>query len=111
MSENKITIGLVAPLLVPMSDEQREGLWSKLDSLNLDVNYEGTLIFSKEKDVESYDFDICVGNPANPDDFTELCQKEGFPILSHDVQPYFAHWYNGSDSPMSTMTLEQFKHE
>lgn len=109
MSDNKITLGLVAPLLVPLTDEQREALWEKLDSLNLDINYEGTLIFSRDKDVESYNFDICVGNPANPDDFKDLCTKNGFAIAYWDTQPYFAHWYNGSDSPMSVMTLEQFK--
>lgn len=111
MSDNRITIGLVAPLLVPVTDVQREELCDKLDPLKLDINYEGTLLFFVVKDGASYDFDICIGNPANPDAFKDLSVSAGVPIQYWDTQSFFAHWYDGSDSPMSTMTLEQFKNE
>jgi hypothetical protein len=113
MSEQKITIGLMGSLVKPIPDGHRNPLWDdiqdRLNKVDLEINYEGTLIYSLEIHKDAYDFDgLSIGNPANPDDFVRLCADQLMPVSPHTVEPYFAHWYNGADSPMSTLELEEF---
>lgn len=116
MSENKITIGFMAELVTPVGKHTTE-LWeSTQDALyesgsELELTYEGTLVFTKVTHVDSYNFDILIGRPAGCNEFIELCQSNGLALKPDTIKPYFAHWYNGSDSPMSDMTLAKYNEE
>lgn len=114
MSENKITIGFMAELVTPVGNyqtEEWEALQEKLyaSGTGLELAYVGTLIFSKVTHVDAHDFSLLLGNPSNPDDFVKKCADAGLPVKAESVLPYFSHWYNGSDSPMSAMSLTKFK--
>lgn len=108
MSDNQVSVGLVAPLNTPISKDKYDEVSQFLESADLFINYDGTLIFMQVKKMASYNFDMQIGRPENPDTFAAICKVAGYPIQSHNCESYVAHWYDGSDSPMSTLTLENY---
>lgn len=119
MSENKITMGFIAELLTPVGDHSTETWEEKQEALyaadsKLELNYEGTLLFSTDFDKPVYDFSgMHFGKPKKEAEagFVSRCALVGLPVKLDSVQPYFSHWYNGADSPMSMLTLAEFKSE
>lgn len=117
MSENKITIGLIAELLTPVGNHTTEAWEEKQEALyqadsKLELNYEVTLVFSRDFDKPEYEFSgMKFGKPKQADvtGFVSRCALIALPIKINTVQPYFSLWYNGSDSPMSLLTLAEFE--
>lgn len=110
MSEQRVTYGLVAVLDVELSDDEREDLYDELESDNMVVNYDGTLVYLNEFNGESWDAEFISSVKAfgSKDEFFALCAKHGLTIQPGTVDVFYANWYDGCDSPMSTMTLSQF---
>lgn len=113
MSENKIAIGFMAVLETPTGYLHTEG-WDDAneriedEGIPLQINYEGSLIYNHAVNVEAYQFDFMLGIPKGQEEFIKLCEASGFSVKPESVQPYFSHWYNGGDCPMSLYTLAEF---
>lgn len=110
MSEQRITYGLVVVLDVKLTQDERDDLYDELESDNMAVNYDGTLVYLNAFDGESWDAEFISGINAfgSRTEFFTLCAKHGLSIQPGTVDVFYANWYDGCDSPMSTMTLSQF---
>lgn len=110
MSTTMISIGCMAVLATPLDyDTAANDLYEK----GLYINYDGTLVYSKTTNVESCEFDeLHIVRPEEgKHKLLVAAAKAGLSIEADTVKPFFCHWYNGSDSPMSTITKEEFLEE
>jgi len=107
MSDNVLSYGFMAVLQTPipkdLRDEVSEVLLSKS---NLEVNYEGTIVYSDDggsSDItgvqffDSGSFNMFV---------TELSRMKV--KVQNSIKAYSSVWYNGSDSYMSSLKLENY---
>lgn len=118
MSTTVISQGYIAVLQNPISEEDREELSEILydSKTGLGLNYEGTLLISDEYSLKSYserefhsDLFIMGGlGMFKMQEFIELSKQSGLNIDITTIQPYVCVWYNGSDSPVSMMTMKEF---
>lgn len=109
MSRNVLSYGCMAPLLMPLGDyreDAHEIVNNTLNQYNMELNYEGTLVFSQEKGDEHGD--IVLSNPNFREDFLNKLKQIGLLVNEDLIQFYTAYWYNGSDSYMSDMTIAKF---
>lgn len=118
MSENVRTTGFFAILKNPVSqDKEKEELSDKLyDSSNLRINYEGTMVYS----IETED-DCCYGLFISKDktdiskkdisNFISECESNDLVISHKNISNYTCIWYNGVDSDMAMLTLEEYKNK
>lgn len=113
MSENVMSTGFMAQLEKPIGnhkteewDEISERLYNNESSLS--INYEGTLIYS-DYGGEEYGITFYDGSISSPDEFINECAKEGFDVITDTIKSYSCLWYNGVDSDMSMMKLENYK--
>lgn len=106
MSDQRITIGLMAKVLsLPKIDDDE--LFDFLYEKNLGLSDDNKVIYFKTFDGAIYDFEMQVGVPDSTT-FIEKCWELGIGIDDTNIKPFFANWYDGCDSPMSTMTLDDF---
>lgn len=115
MSSTVRSYGFIAVLVSPLSEEQREVLSDQLylAKSNLNVNYEGTLIYCDYNFNKSYAkrenvYGLFIGNNGLTE--AEFIQ-EANGLLGIDVdtvQPYNCIWYNGSDSDINLLTKSEF---
>lgn len=110
MSEQRVTYGLAAVLDVELSDDERDDLYDTLESDNMAVNYDGTLVYLNEFNGESWDAKFISGISmfGSKSEFCELCHKHGLSIQPETIDVFYANWYDGCDSPMSVMTVDVF---
>lgn len=110
MSTQRITYGLIAVLTDTIDNNQRQDLFDQLQEDELYVNYEGTLIYWRTVDGESYDVEMICGknNFGNISKFIELCTKNGISIQEDSIDIYLGNWYDGCDSPMDELTKDEF---
>lgn len=108
MSENKITAGWIGILQTPVDHEAvSEILYEAGDKLG--VNYDGTLIYSKEVDGNDYEFGLKVGAQSTKEQFIEAVRAAGYYVdTAQGVQPYVCHWYNGVDFPVDEYNIGEF---
>lgn len=108
MSRSVMSSGLMVPLNRKLTreecDEWSEILWEQ--ESNVHFNYEGTLAYTDEGGEEyGISFGIPTNHPLEP--FNDLDQF-GITILPTKLRPYTCYWYNGADSDMDMMKLENF---
>jgi len=107
MSDNVQSQGYFGKLKTPVGEEgcsEWDSLYEALQAQGLYLNYEGTLVYSDEQS-NAYDDALIFAKPFGASKFRNKCE-----VLGHFVDPvkhYSCVWYNGSDSPMSTATLEE----
>lgn len=114
MSDNVRSYGFIAILKEPVADvsELSDKLWT--DKSPLLLNYEGTLVFVdfnlRKSYAEQTDFyGLFIGNEEmDPAELTIESMKYGLDIDEATIKPYTCVWYNGVDSPMDTLTKEEF---
>ena len=110
MSEDVMSSGLFAILSKPITNESdREELSEHLYDTRsgLHINYEGTLVYS---DARGSPYGISFGMASHPSsDFVCDCATQGLDIDDSSIRPYSCLWYNGVDSDMDMMTLEEYK--
>ena len=110
MSENVASSGFFAVLKNPIDknnlSKQKEILYDK-DS-NLSINNEGTLVFSDNRGKE---YGLNIGSIEDQDTmpFINECNKHNLEIDEKTIRPYNCIWYNGCDSDMYYLTLEEYK--
>lgn len=106
MSTTMIAIGHMAVLVTPLDYEAES---DALEQKGLYLNYDGTLVYSKTTNVESCEFD---GLHVVPEDGAEAFMlasaKAWIHVTPSTIKPFFCHWYTGSDSPLATITKEEF---
>jgi hypothetical protein len=113
MSSNVRSYGLMAILdpAIERTEEFSEKLYDE-NSL-IQVNYEGTLVYFDENISSDFRDDIYglwFGLPeSNMEVFTNELNRFGLKINSNTVRPFHCVWYNGSDSDMDMLSLEEFK--
>lgn len=106
MSEQKITVGLVAKVVsTPKID--KDELHDLLHDNAMGLSYDGKFIYFNVFDDYCYNFSLMVGVPDSTE-FVEKCWKFGIGIEEESIKPFFAYWYDGCDSPMSTMNDFEF---
>lgn len=114
MSETVRSFGLMAVLSKPVSEddyeEQSEALYDKDQQLNL--NYEGTLIYSDLKTRNTDIYGITFGGSKVDDSdfmaFIEKCRAAGYEVDIGTIRSYSCIWYNGADSDMSMLSKDKF---
>lgn len=108
MSCDVMSRGIIMPLISPVKD--REELTEKLyeEGSCLQINYEGTLVYSDEggQREDAYGLHIGVPNPSGAM-MAEL-RKYGLKAVTTQARPYHCLWYNGADSDMNMLTKEEF---
>lgn len=111
MSDNVLSKGFMVPLLTPILDRgEREDLVERLyDTTVLMVNYEGTLIYSNQVQHDLYG--ILFQAPLGVEAFLNDVEEAGLKVDSVKARSYTCFWYNGTDSDMDEMTLDQFLKE
>lgn len=109
MSDYRVTCGLMAKLKTPVPKNEIEEIFDRLydhDNI-LHINYEGTLIYTEDVDMELYNFEIQIGNSISTSKFKKLCSEYGFEIEG-TPKSFVTVWYDGADSVQSDLTLKQF---
>jgi 5,10-methenyltetrahydromethanopterin hydrogenase len=111
MSENVGSSGIMVPLTKKMSDEEREeiieAIWDSGNSL-VQINYEGTIAYTNHR---SDGYGIEFGFAENTNDLgyiRTIMEHYGFSIVEEQARPYSCYWYNGADSDMDMLELEEF---
>lgn len=75
---------------------------------NLKITYEGTMMYSAES-TDTYGITFSDANKTgDSSSFIKACADAGHPINESHIKGYVCTWYNGADSDMDMMTLEDF---
>jgi hypothetical protein len=108
MSENVMSTGLMVPLNRKITQEESEEWTEELWDQGSDVriNYEGTLAYTDIRGDE-YGIRFGIASDFSLDAFQDLAQF-GLTVEEDKARPYSCYWYNGADSDMDMMTLEEF---
>lgn len=125
MSTTVRSYGFMALMVTPLTREQMYGpddcsglvedLYDK--KINLNLTYDGTIVYSDMLQHAPYSqreaFDVFyIGSETeagSKTEFLQLCAQHGLDIHPNTIQPYVCIWYNGSDSPMSTLEKAEFE--
>lgn len=111
MSENVMSTGVMVPISRKLTRAERQE-WGELlweQGSNVRFNYEGTLVYTQERGDE---YGIHFGDAQNfgpfwTQDF-QILEQFGLSIQPTKARSYLCYWYNGVDSDMDMMTLENF---
>ena len=108
MSSDVMSTGIMVPLNRKLTEEERdewsEELYDQGDNVNF--NYEGTLAYTDEGG-EAYGISFGVKNDFDVNAF-DCLEKYGLGVQMKKARPYRCMWYNGADSDMDMMELEDF---
>ena len=118
MSSTVKSYGFVAVLDKPLTEEEeREELSETLynNKSGLNINYEGTLVYIDFNQHQPYDvrediYGLTLGDTTfnGRNKFYEALEGNGLTIIGGTVQPYEEIWYNGGDSMLDTLTVEDY---
>jgi hypothetical protein len=120
MSTTVISQGFIGVLVNPIPQDDMEDVLEKLyngEDGSLKCTYDGKLLYCDVNEKKQYyqrefagDLFIVgeVRGGADRMDFIEKAKAAGYEVIQDTVQPYTCVWYNGSDSPMSTLSMEKF---
>ena len=109
MSSDEMSSGIMVPLNRRLTNEELSAWSEDLYDQNSRVrfNYEGTLAYTDEGG-EAYGLTFGdMPTYEGEDNFSDLVQY-GLWVKSEQARPYKCLWYNGADSDMAMMTLEDF---
>lgn len=107
MSSNRLTIGFMAELRVPIAEEELD----KFDG-PLQINYEGTLAYIVTKGdflENAYGINMSEISGVESKMLRDLAMHEKHPIKCGTTRFFFDIWYDGADSNHANITLKQFK--
>lgn len=110
MSCDVMSRGLMAPLLTPVSREDYDDLMEQLwdDGSPLRINYEGTLAWIEVTSEDGYGLSFGVDNECSPEELGLAGLVYDLRIALDQARPFSCLWYNGSDSDMSMLSVEDF---
>lgn len=110
MSSQRVTYGLVAVLKTALNNEKREDLYDILSDAGLQISYDGKLVFMHAFNGDPWDAEFVCGKKqfGSKKKFKKLCTEHDLEIDSETIDVFYANWYDGCDSPMAMMTIEEF---
>lgn len=114
MSEERVTVGVVAELSFPVGKYDKEthrSLEEKLDLMDskLKISYDGTMIIYVHKDTPAYEAGLVIFG-ENDDIYTgfiEELKKAGLSTIKKNKKVFVDNWYDGSDAPHMMLTLKK----
>lgn len=108
MSENVLSHGIFLKITNgPLNYEEiSDILYDKKSIWN--INYEGTLLYSDDSDGEAYGIQFHRKNVIDKEDI-KILNDLGIEFDESSALAYSCVWYNGTDSDMSEVTLEEYK--
>lgn len=117
MSEDVNSRGIMFALKEKISSERREeieeDLWKTQDygGFCIGINYEGTIIYFDDRADTHYGliFGSFKANGSDVKKLEEACEKYGLELDWDYSKTYVCNWYNGGDSDMDLLELEEFK--
>jgi hypothetical protein len=100
----------MAPLRNPVPRELREELSEKMydDDSGLELSYDGSLVWLGIDLDEDYGISFCHTSDFTLDELIFAAADYNLIVLSEQARSFSCLWYNGADSNMSTMTVEEF---
>lgn len=113
MSTTQLISGWVAILQQPMSSEDREEHNEALydNDSDLSINYEGSMIYSMTECSEDF-YGLSLGSQSmtsqTKEEFLNMVTEQGFDVVEDSAQPYREIYYNGGDSSIDMLKLEDF---
>lgn len=108
MSSDVMSVGLMAPVMNPPKDvdELTEQMWQ--DNSPLELSYDGTLAWISTRGDSGYGLNFGVETEVGPEELGLAGLIYGLNIAVDQARPFMCLWYNGSDSDMHLLTVEQF---
>lgn len=113
MSRDVYSRGLMAPIINPALDPEALEIIQELifeENGRLQINYEGTLAYISEDEEDAYG--LTLGSPSDefsPEELGVAGIAFGIQVALDQCLPFSCGWYNGGDSPLDMLTLEEFK--
>lgn len=109
MSDNIVSAGVMCPLDRKLMQEEYADIVDDLYDKGVFLNYEGTLVYT---DVGGAEYGIYFGDEFTDDWLSqeqhEALKSFGLSVLSEHARPYRCLWYDGADSDMDEMTIDNF---
>lgn len=113
MSEQRVTVGVIALLDQPIGNVQTdawEELTDKLDEADskLKITYGGDMVVYRHEDGPSYDARLVIfdKNDSIFDDFRKELHLAGLTIVEGTEKMFVDNWYDGCDPPHIAITRE-----
>jgi hypothetical protein len=108
VSKSVMSSGIIVPLNRKLTREENaewsETLWEQ--NSNVRFNYEGTLVYTEERG-DQYGIHFGEMPSFTPSTFYWI-EQFGLSMLPTKARSYCCCWYDGVDSDMSMLTLEDF---
>lgn len=116
MSRIDRSYGFIAVLETPFSEEERENIEERFweDKSNLHITYDGRCVyydFNKNEDENSIYFTQIGSSDLDLSKFENELKRFQLLIKPNTTKPFNCIYYNGSDNPISMLTLEQVVNE
>lgn len=106
MSDNVMSVGIMVPLTKKVDHEDVNDALYNIDSV-VHINYEGTLAYTDYRGEDPYGIKFYTPMMGDLSDFVVL-KRFSTDIVAEKAKGYSCYWYNGVDSDMSIITLEEF---
>ena len=107
MSENVLSHGFMAVLKTPAEDfDEFSDMLDEAKSI-LHVNYEGTIVYSDDGGDE-FEAGLMFGSTKGASEFLSELKSLKIEIDETKILPYSCVWYNGSDSYMADLELDDY---
>lgn len=110
MSDNVMSRGMMAPLVKSLTEEEREELEELLydNKSGLSINYEGTIVYSDDRGSAEDAYGLIFEVTDSRGEFLAELKRQNLEIDETKMLPYQCYWYNGSDSDMGLLELEDY---
>lgn len=117
MSDNRVTVGVMAMLAKPIGNHNTEEWHDFNDTMdekgrNLRLNYDGNIVVYIESDGPDYEAGLLIlDNEGLIADFYAEVETEGIQVLLGTPKVFVDHWYDGVDPPHINLSLEDAGYE
>lgn len=114
MSEQRVTVGVIAELSFPvgkLNDKAHRELEDKLYSMRsrLKISYDGTMVIYVHEDKPVYDAGLVLfgDNEEMYSGFIAQLNMAGISTVKKNKKFFVDNWYDGCDPPHVMLTLEK----
>ena len=116
MSDTVMSTGFFAVLKTTLNQEDRDEKSELMydENSDLQINYDGTLVYSDTRSDNYYGLVINTGRKPSGDGQAEFiieCERMNLDIDESTIRSYACTWYNGCDSDMAMLSLEKYMKE
>lgn len=108
MSETRVIYGLIAELNSPVDyDEEID----RISDSTLSLNYNGTLVYMVQEELESYEFGLLISTKqyGDKDKFLALCKEANLDVNPDSTDIFCVQWYDGVDCPLDCTSIEEYR--